>query len=63
MTNDQFIHLERHQMQMHAHATIVQSLKYPETVSRAAVEEARAKIAAFHTLAQFAQKPAHDLED
>jgi hypothetical protein len=62
MTNAKAKELERHQMQMHAHATIVQSLKYPETVSRAAVEGARAKIAAFHTLAQFAQKPMTDHE-
>jgi len=63
MTSEQLIHLERHQMQRDAHAIIVQALKYPDTVSQAAVQDARAKIAAFHVLAQFAQKPAHDLED
>jgi hypothetical protein len=55
MTGEELIHLERHQMLAEAHATIVQSIKYPQTVARFAVDAAKARIEALRILEDFAR--------
>jgi putative heme iron utilization protein len=55
MTGEKLIKLERHQMLSEAHATLAQSIKYPQTVAQAAVDAAKARIEALRMLEDFAR--------
>lgn len=48
--------IERHEMLRDAHSTMIQALKYPQTVNVQAVEKAKAMIDAHAVLRRFALK-------
>jgi hypothetical protein len=55
MTGEELIQLERHLMLSEAHATLAQSIKYPQTVARSSIDAAKSRIEALRMLEDFAR--------